>query len=254
MQQIVLRGGLSDDGVVNDVNLIFDVQTRKWIKSGRHTDKYNNNSRDNITLRLKDNTKFVFKTNEGSVEKHVDGKIFTGKIPMKRHLFSADVLKNNKILITGGAFYDNQRCEILFHPDTLSFFSCQHMKWNRLYHSAILLSNGKVLVSGGKPAYDFEYDEEINKVIILDGHKSGAISYCEEYDPDTNEWQLVDQMLHCRQNHKSVLLDDNTVMVIGGDYQGSPLDTCEYYDIKTKTWSAGPKLPFGISRFDISIV
>jgi hypothetical protein len=138
----------------------------------------------------------------------------------------------------------------------------------RTYHTATRLSNGKVLVSGGRPvpfspnsnprASAELYDQTIGIWITTDpmntarsGHSatllsngkvlvaggsgtSGDLALAELYDPATGRWSFTDPMITARSNHAATLLASGKVLVAGG--QGGAL--AELYDPATGTWTA----------------
>lgn len=97
----------------------------------------------------------------------------------------------------------------------------------RVYHTATLLANGKVLIVGGQ---------------------TGATTVAkttEVFDPATGQVTAGPSLATARMNHAAILLGTQKVLVVGGqsDVAGHvALDTCEVYDPQANTWSAGPKL------------
>jgi N-acetylneuraminic acid mutarotase len=75
----------------------------------------------------------------------------TGSMNNARHSHTASVLKNGKVLVTGGAstsFHSLNSVE-LYDPLTGIWTTTDDMNDTRHYHTASVLSNGKVLVTGG---------------------------------------------------------------------------------------------------------
>ncbi|WNG33860.1 hypothetical protein F0U61_09620 [Archangium violaceum] len=94
-----------------------------------------------------------------------------------------------------------------------------HGSWNptgsmsvrRTTHQATLLSNGKVLVSGGRYARE--------------------LLTTEVYDPSKESWNSAGPMAEARRLHTTTLLPDGKVLVSGGfNYNNSVLMTAEVYD------------------------
>jgi hypothetical protein len=83
----------------------------------------------------------------------------------------------------------------------------------RAYHTATLLSNGKVLIAGG-----------------FNG--SNALSSAEIYDPATGLFTLTGNMTTARYSHTATLLPNGKVLIAGG-YRLTYLKTAEVYDPAT---------------------
>lgn len=83
----------------------------------------------------------------------------------------------------------------------------------RRYHTATLLPNGTVLVTGG------EYET------------TPACSSAELYDPGSGTWTATSNMLAVRSHDTATRLADGTVLVAGGDdYGADTLASAEVYD------------------------
>ncbi|MEY2509691.1 MAG: hypothetical protein QOE26_454 [Verrucomicrobiota bacterium] len=103
----------------------------------------------------------------------------------------------------------------------------------RLYHSATLLPNGKVLVAGG-------IDSSFNRIVVS----------AELYDPASGTWTGTGDMDHGGlAAHTAILLPNGKVLVAGGglyselSFQNS--DHAELYEPASGTWtSTGPITSF----------
>jgi len=105
------------------------------------------------------------------------------------------------------------------------------MNAGRYLHTATLLENGQVLVTGGGD--------------LSTGSLTG-LSGAEIYDPATDSWSAASPMSAGRYSHTATLLANGTVLVAGGGC-GSDcyLSSAEVFDPATRTWSpvGGLKLP-----------
>jgi N-acetylneuraminic acid mutarotase len=151
-----------------------------------------------------------------------------------RGLHTATVLPNGLVLITGGhngAWGGNppskgntggyvSTCE-LYNPATNSFSYTGSLNTLRYQHTATLLPNGKVLITGGSIGYNT------------------YTNTCEIYDPSTGNWSVTDSMSESRFMHSATLLPNGTVLVIGGlNNVGNIVSTCEIYNPSTNSWSS----------------
>ncbi len=109
---------------------------------------------------------------------------------------------------------------ITVFPDAGSFTAGGSMITARQYHTATLLGNGKVLVTGGNGA-------------------TGVLAGAELYDPATGSWSTAGSMADARTGHTATLLPNGSVLVAGG-YNNDfyVLSGAELYDPATNSWSA----------------
>ena len=143
---------------------------------------------------------------------------------------SATMLSDGDVLICGGDGASNtgtgtNRCE-RFDPGTGTFSWTGSMLFGRDYHTATLLQDGRVLVTGGSSGPD---------------HQDTATA--EIYDPMPGTWTATTSLSAARRSHAAVLLRDGRVLVVGG-MQGAGMEglaSAEIYDPKTGRFSAtGP--------------
>jgi hypothetical protein len=100
----------------------------------------------------------------------------------------------------------------LFDPVDGSFRPAGPLRQARAGHTATLLPDGRVLVVGGSGAGD-----------LWDGLRS-----VEVYDPATRRFTLAGWLNEGRDEHTSTLLDDGSVLVVGGGRKGGR--TAEIFD------------------------
>ena len=67
----------------------------------------------------------------------------------------------------------------------------------REYHVASILSDGRVLVTGGKDS-------------------SGTVNTAELYDPSTNNWTMTGSMSQAQYAHTTTVLSHEKVLITGG--------------------------------------
>ena len=84
----------------------------------------------------------------------------------------------------------------VYDPESNTWTTVASMNIARYSHTATLLPNGKVLVTGG--------------------YNGSLVSTSEVYDPQTNEWTNVAPLNTARDYHTATLLPNGTVLVAGG--------------------------------------
>ncbi len=94
------------------------------------------------------------------------------------------------------------------------------MNMGRFAHTATLLMNGQVLVTGG--TIDF----------------SITTATAELYNPSTDSWTMTGSMQNRRYDHTASLLPDGKVLVTGGNQDSyTILSSAELYDPTTGNWT-----------------
>ncbi len=146
----------------------------------------------------------------------------TGSMIEARALHTATLLPDGKVLVSGG-YRGGPDGHVLssaelYDPSSGTWSATGDMIEARLRHTATLLPNGKVLVSGGANGDD------------------RASSSAELYDPSSGTWTATGAMVAARRLHTATLLPDGKVLVAGGDDRGSP--SAELYDPSSGTWTA----------------
>ncbi|HPG40305.1 MAG TPA: amidohydrolase family protein [bacterium] len=116
-----------------------------------------------------------------------------------RNSFSATCLNNNKILVCGGDWY-NPTGELYDYITDTWTLTGDMVSLRQMQHTATLLKNGQVLITGG--------------------FLGGAMNASEIFNPDNNEFTTTDSMIVPRRGHSATLLADGCVLVTGG-YSGT---------------------------------
>lgn len=165
----------------------------------------------------------------GSVEEYdVTADTWTQKSPMPIPLHSSSTtqLADGRILVAGGSNnFGSVNTAQIYDPTTnIWSIGTSSMNESRYYHTATLLLNGKVLVTGGNQ--------------VLNGVAT-ASKTAEIYDPSTNAWSMVASMSTNRILPTATLLSGGRVLVAGGADAGAVnvTDSVEIYEPRSNTWT-----------------
>lgn len=153
---------------------------------------------------------------------------YTGSLSDPRAECTVTLLSNGQVLAAGG-WQQNPLPTGSFSLKSAEVYDSQSGKWDsvadmsveRLYHTATLLPNGKVLVVGGYHV------------------TTGGDASCELYDPASKSWSSAASLNYPRYRHTATLLPNGQVLVAGGTATlGPPISTtAELYDPLYDTWT-----------------
>ena len=167
----------------------------------------------------------------------------TGSMNKGRSQFTATLLDNGDVLVAGGdcngslsvpygcdagSFLVNQRTAELYDPATATWTLTGSMSAGRALHTATLLPNGEVLVTGGFNSCDDDFCTDLSDAQI--------------YDPVTGRWLHTASMHAAREQQTATLLPDGDVLVAGGLNEGggsgfaTTYSSAELYNPVFGTW------------------
>jgi hypothetical protein len=130
-----------------------------------------------------------------------------GNMNSKRATHSATMLPNGKVLIAGGANAGNDPHALasaeIYDPGTGRFTATGDLQIARVGHEATLLSDGRVLITGG----------------LGTGSDLPHLASAEIYDPVTGRFAATGSMHEQRVDHTATLLPNGTVLIAGGRRQ-----------------------------------
>jgi hypothetical protein len=198
----------------------------------------------------------------------------TGSMTTARAFHTATLLADGRVLIaggnsgswTGGPIFASAE---IYNPKTGTFSATGPMTSGRAWHTATLLSDGRVLMTGGvnsgvelataelydpktgtfTPTGSMKYPRMYQTAVLLsDGRvlvAGGGADYtngiflasAELYDPKTGTFSVTGSMIEARTYQTASVLADGRVLVTGGYGAQAPLASAELYDPKTGTFS-----------------
>ena len=185
---------------------------------------------------------------------------------------TATTLLDGRVLVVGG--YNEAGVESsadVFDPATGVFAPVGSLPKPRLA-SAVLLPDGRVLITGGlgadgrcTDAVDI-FDPAVGsfvsaarlvhprcehqavalpdgRALVTGGHsKATPLAETEIFDPADGSFSLTGALQTPRTHHRSVVLTTGDVLVVGGEGPDGPLASSEVYSAATGTFTAGPSL------------
>jgi hypothetical protein len=194
----------------------------------------------------------------------------TGDMSTSRRAHTATLLQSGKVLMAGGDpcdfhGYNYENCGLssaeVYDAGAGTFAATGSMSVKRVFHTATLLSNGKVLVAGGHDASAELYDPTSGtfaatgsmsvarnshtatllangKVLIAGGQNvSGDPATAELYDPNSGTFTATGTMAAARASHTATLLANGKVLIVGGGNSAAE-GTAELYDPTTGSFTA----------------
>ncbi|WP_181791422.1 Kelch repeat-containing protein [Streptomyces phytophilus] len=160
----------------------------------------------------------------------------TSALSVSRRLHTLTKLNDGRVLAAGGlsgpyggVSQAGVSSAEVYDPTTRGWTATGAMHESRFAHSATLLADGRVLVSGG--------------IAPRSALSQRALASAEIYDPASGEWTpTAEPMNDARAGHPAVLLRNGTVLAAGGMapigrglYAGQSF--CEVYDPAAGTWT-----------------
>ena len=156
----------------------------------------------------------------------------TGSMAVARFRHTATLLKDGKVLITGGVPLDSSiptSTAELYDPATGIFTATGGMSTAREEHAATLLDDGTVLITGGQST-------------VMNSNNLQLTATAEIYNPTTGLFAPTGSMTEARNLHTATLLMDGTVLIAGG---GNNSATAELYDLTPNSFTKTGGMEFG---------
>lgn len=152
----------------------------------------------------------------------------TVNLNFPRTISSTVNLTDGRVLVFGDYRSVNQNNQYapalappeIFNPHLKKFVVASPMNAPRDFGSTTILTDGRVLISGGEKGYPLPL----------------SLSSAEVFDPTTNRFSSIGSMSIQRAGHTTTLLQDGTVLITGGSYWDNTsskqivLNTAEIFD------------------------
>jgi hypothetical protein len=181
-----------------------------------------------IQIDNKPSTSEIYDPSSGSwamsgtmIQKHLAGGVWTGEFGGP----TATLLTNGTVLVVGGLQTNwlTSGAE-WFNPGNQTWTPTLPMNYPRFAHGAVLLPNGKVLVTGGQTNYF-----------------SLMIPFTEIYDPASHGWTVAAPMNAPRTRFTCFTLTNGLILAAGGSTNGgtdlTPTTTAELYNPNNDIWT-----------------
>jgi hypothetical protein len=156
-----------------------------------------------------------------------------GTMNAPRSHATATVLQDGRVLVAGGGSegspsYASTATAEIYDPATGTWRTTASMASARAWHTATLLPDGDVLVTGGADTYH--------------GTRGKVTASAEIYDPVAAAWHSAKSMSVARYHQAAAPLGDGRVLVAGGwaltSNSDRSLATAAIYDPVSDTWTA----------------
>jgi len=165
----------------------------------------------------------------------------TGSMTSERTSSKAIRLNDGRVLLVGGdagdqGFSGDDRETEIYDPATGTFTVSGLLSHRRVDHTATLLLDGRVLITGGEKS-GFTYDPVTGTFTLVDA----AFDDAEIYDPVTGTFTPTGSMTTPRMQHTATRLADGRVLITGGGTTYGVynlLKTAEIYDPATGTFTS----------------
>ena len=151
----------------------------------------------------------------------------TGSLTAARGGKAATPLADGRVLVTGG--YDCTSSgedgvlasAEIYDPATGTFEPTGAMHDARQFHTATLLDDGRVLITGGHSNSPSEATGAVRLASVITAETSSSVlSTAELFDPATGTFHSTGSMSTFRDHHTATLLADGRVLVAGGGGEG----------------------------------
>lgn len=213
---------------------VYDPATEAWTRAGDALNTY----RSATATLLEDGQVLVAGAGGSGWDSRISASLYdadtgtwraTGNMVTPRFHHTATLLRDGRVLVTGGVptEYGTNAVAVaeVYDPTTVTWVQTGALSIARRDHTATLLADGRVLVTGGTDG---------------SGMRQRA---AEVYDPASGAWSRVQDMGTARTLHTATLMHDGQVLVVGGggsDRESSA--SVELFEPASNTWASAVSL------------
>ena len=231
--KVLIAGGQNADHYVTDGAELYDPATGTWSLTGTLNATHLGN-----TATLLQNGKVLVAggTNRADFSEFTtelydpatETWSFTGELNAARGFHTATLLPNGNVLIAGacndGIFCGSRNSSAeVYNPATGTWSVTGALNTPRLFHAATLLSDGRVMIAGGRH-------------INFSSGTSLLLNSAEIYDPAAGIWSTTASLNAPREFFSTTLLQNGKVLAAGGlDGANAAIASAELYDSGTSS-------------------
>lgn len=150
----------------------------------------------------------------------------TGSMSTTRQDMTASLLHDGRVLVAGGRLYNGSETyrasAELYDPASGTFSPAASMSQPRSIHTATVLADGDVVVSGG--------------------YCGCVLASSERYHPATDSWSASGSLTWSTNGHAAALLGDGRVLAAGGGSFFGFFANAATYDPVANVWTAAPPM------------
>lgn len=236
--QVLVVGGYTTNGTTRSAEL-FDPRTSRFTPTGSLVSA----RADHIAVPLADGRVLIagglgpdwtFLASAELYDPRTGTFTRTGDLTVPRESHVGVRLDDGRVFVVGGHRGRREQVQLytsaeMYDPRTGTFQAVGDMQVRRHKHDAILLRDGRVLISGGSD----ERDDQ------------GAYTSTELYDPRTNRFTMGPSLQRTRYKHAgtSTLLPNGNVLMAGGNAEA------ELYDVVRNRFSVVTGAPRMAGQF-----
>jgi hypothetical protein len=221
--RVLVTGGWQKNGTTLASAEIFDPSTNSFIPTGSMS-----SARQGHSATLLSTGKVLVTGGSNGITIFATAELYdpatrkfttTGSMSNARSRHTATALNNNAVVVIGGEDNGgNVLAAEIYNPASGTFSATGTLPVGFVDHTATLLTNGQVLVASGG---SFSSSNA--------GFVFTVVSTAVLFDTTAGTFSFTGSMSTPRDGHTATLLNDGTVLVVGGSETTQVLDTAEIY-------------------------